>query len=136
VRQRIWARRLTPAAGSKSFRTLAVGAIFSALAVSFASLSGADETSSPPQVIVKFADLHISTPQGAATLYRRIHGAADDVCSRMYRITEAHRRHKDACQQQLIANAVIRVNRPATSAVFASKYGLSPTMVLAAAGAR
>jgi hypothetical protein len=31
---------------------------------------------------------------------------------------------------------VIKVNRPGLSAVFASKFGVSPTVVLAAAGTR
>jgi hypothetical protein len=38
--------------------------------------------------------------------------------------------------QKVIGDAVIKVNRPALSAVFASKFGVSPPMVLAAAKAR
>jgi len=85
---------------------------------------------------VKFADLDASTSQGAAALYRRIHSAALDVCSRMYVIEQAYRLHSDACLQQVIADAVIKVNRPALSAVYASQYGVAPPMVLAAAQAR
>jgi len=110
-------------------RTLLAGAILGALA-------SADEGTSPPQVIVKFADLDASTSQGAAALYRRIHSAALDVCSRMYVIEQAYRLHSDACLQQVIADAVIKVNRPALSAVYASQYGVAPPMVLAAAQAR
>jgi UrcA family protein len=121
---------------SKSFRTLAAGAIFTALAVSFASVSSADEDTTPPQVIVKYGDLDVLTSKGATSLYSRIHGAADDVCSRMYRSTEAYRRHKDECLQKVIADAVTKVNEPALSAVFASKYGISAPVVLAAAGTR
>jgi UrcA family protein len=121
---------------SKSFRTLAAGAIFTALAVSFASVSSADEDTTSPQVIVKFDDLAVSTPQGAVALYGRIRGAADDVCSRMYHSTEAYKWHKDACLQKVIADAVTKVNEPALSAVFASRYGISAPVVLAAAGTR
>ena len=117
-------------------RTLLVGAILGALALSLATVSSADDGTSPPQVIVKFADLAVSTPQGAAALYSRIHSAADDVCSRMYHSTEAYRRHKYACLQKVIADAVTKVNELALSAVFASKYGVTPPMVLAAAQAR
>jgi len=37
---------------------------------------------------------------------------------------------------KVIADAVTRVNEPALSAVFASKYGVSAPVVLAAAGTR
>jgi UrcA family protein len=121
---------------STPLHTLAAGAILSALAFTFATVSRADDGTAPPQVIVKFADLNVSTPQGAETLYRRIHGAAVDVCSRMYVIEQAYKWHKNACLQKVIGDAVIKVNRPALSAVFASKFALSPPMVLAAARTR
>jgi len=121
---------------STPLRTLAVGAILSALALSFATVSSAEEDATPPQVIVKYADLDVSTSKGAVALYGRIHGAADDVCSRMYTSTEAYRWRKNACLQKVIADAVTRVNEPALSAVFASKYGVSAPVVLAAAGTR
>ena len=117
-------------------RTLVAGAILSALAFSFATASRADDDTTPPQAIVKFGDLDVSTPQGAETLYRRIHGAALDVCSRMYVDEQAYKWHKDACLQKVIGDAVIKVNRPALSAVFASKYGVLPPMVLAATETR
>ena len=117
-------------------RTRIAGAILSALALSFATVSRADHGTAPPQVIVKFGDLDVSASQGAAALYRRIHGAAVDVCSRMYVYEQAYKRHKNACLQKVIGDAVIKVDRPALSAVFASKFGVSPTAVLAAAGTR
>ena len=118
---------------STSFRTLVAGAILSALAFSFATVSRAGDGASPPQVVVKFADLDTSTSQGAAALYRRINGAAIDVCSRMYVLELAYKLHKDACLQTVIGDAVTKANRPALSAVFASKFGVSPPIVLAAA---
>jgi UrcA family protein len=121
---------------SRSLRTLTAGAILSALAMCFASVSSAEEDATPPQVIVKFADLDVSTAAGAMALYRRINGAAEDVCSRMYVSTEAYRHYKNACLQKVIADAVNKVNEPALSAVFASQYGISAPVVLAAAGTR
>jgi UrcA family protein len=121
---------------SKSFRTLAAGAILSALAFSFATVSSAEDDATPPQVVVKFADLDLSTSRGAVALYGRIHGAAEDVCWRMYTNTEAYRRYKNACLQKVIADAVNKVDEPALSAVFASQYGVSAPVVVAAAGTR
>ncbi len=117
-------------------RTLVAGAILSALACAFATVSNAADDTAPPQVIVKFADLDVSTSQGAAALYRRIHSAAADVCLRMYVTEETYKWHKNTCLQKVIGDAVVKVNRPALSAVFASKYGVSAPMVLAAAQAR
>jgi UrcA family protein len=116
--------------------TLVAGAILSVLTFSFATVSRADEGTAPPQVIVRFADLDVSTSKGAAALYGRIHSAAVDVCSRMYVDEQAYKWHKNACLQKVIGDAVIKVNRPGLSAVFASKYGVSPTIVLAAAETR
>lgn len=115
-------------------RTLIAGAILSALAFGISTVSSAEET--PPQVVVKFGDLDISTSRGAEILYRRIHGAANNVCWRMYVSFEAHRLNENACLQKVIADAVTKVNKPALSAVFASKYGISAPVVLAAAAIR
>jgi UrcA family protein len=120
---------------STRLRTLAAGAILSALAFSFATVSNADDDTAPPQVVVKFGDLDVSTSHGATALYGRIHRAAVDVCSRMFS-GQAYKWHESACLQKVIGDAVIKVNRPALSAVFASKYGVSPPMVLAAAEVR
>jgi UrcA family protein len=116
------------------FRTLVAGAILSALAFSFATVSRADDDTTPPQVTVKFGDLDVSTSQGAAALYRRIQVAAVSVCSRMYVDEQSSKWHASACLQKVIGDAVTKVNRPALSAVFASKFSVSAPMVLAAAG--
>jgi UrcA family protein len=116
--------------------TKIAGALLSALALGFATVASAHESESPPQVVVKYGDLDISTSQGAATLYRRIQGAATNVCSQMYVSQEAFRVRKDSCLQKVIGDAVAKVNQPELSAVFASKYGTPPPIVVAAAGAR
>ena len=121
---------------STPLRTLVAGAILSALALSVATVSSAEERTTPPQVVVKFGDLEVATSQGAGALYRRIHSAAVDVCWRMYESNEAYKLNKDACLKKVIADAVIKVNEPALSAVFASKYGVSAPVVLAVAEAR
>ena len=59
-------------------RSLVAGAILSALTLSIATASRADDGTAPPQVVVKFADLDVSTSPGAAALYSRIHRAAED----------------------------------------------------------
>jgi UrcA family protein len=117
-------------------RTLVAGAVLSALAFSFATVSRANDEAAPPQVTVKFADLDVSTSTGAAALYGRIKHAAVEVCSRMYPIELAYKWNEKACLQKVIGDTVIKVDRPALSAVFASKYGVSPTILLASTGTR
>jgi UrcA family protein len=121
---------------STSFRTLTAGAILSALVFSFAPVSRAADVTAPPQVIVKFGDLKVSTSQGAAALYSRIERAAENVCSRMYVSEVAYQAHKYTCLPKVIGDAVIKVDRPALSAVFASHYGVSASVLLAAAQTR
>jgi UrcA family protein len=121
---------------SLPLRSLVAGALLSALALSFAPVSSADEGTTPPQVIVKFAGLNITTSQGAAVLYGRIHSAAVNVCSRMYNSNFAYMLYKDACIKNTIADAVTRVDVPALSAIFASKYGVAAPVELAAADTR
>ncbi len=115
---------------STSLRTLVAGAILSALVSSFAQASsfrtvpGVDEGTTPSQAIVKFADLDISTPQGASALYGRIHSAAVKVCP-----PSSDNVANQTCLQKAIADAVMKVNRAELSAVYEAKYGKLQTFV-------
>jgi UrcA family protein len=118
---------------STTLRTAVASAIVSSLALGLATVSSAGEASTPPQVTVKFGDLDISTSQGTAILYRRIEGAAENVCARMYVSDAAYQWAKYTCLPKVIGEAVSKVDRPALSALFASHYGVSPPALLAAA---
>ncbi|MGC1521976.1 MAG: UrcA family protein, partial [Steroidobacteraceae bacterium] len=83
-----------------------------------------------PQVVVKYGDLNLSNPQGAATLYHRIKSAAVTVCSpqdeslaRMSRV--------QACVHKAIADAVTKVNQAELSAIYNSKNHEQRPIVLA-----
>jgi len=121
---------------TKPIRTLVAGALLSALPLSFANVASAGEATIVPQVTVKYSDLDLSTSQGGQALYGRIRDAAYNVCWRMYDSTELYKLNKDACLQQVIANAVAKVGAPALSDVYASKYGASAPVVLASAATR
>jgi UrcA family protein len=119
---------------STTLRILVAGAILSSFG--FATVSSAEDASAPPQVTVKFGDLEVSTSRGAAALYGRVERAAENVCTRMYVTQVAYKWAKYTCLPKVIGDAVIKVDSPALSAVFASHYGVSPPMLLAAAGTR
>lgn len=106
----------TPSA-STGLLCLIATAIFGAFASSFSAVSAADPSS--VSINVKFADLTISSPSGAVVLYERIRAAAQGACSYYWFKTDAD---EARCVHDAIANAVTKVNHPALSAVYNTKY--------------
>jgi UrcA family protein len=105
-------------------RTMIITAIFGAVTTSGAILPAAADSFDAPRATVKYADLSISTPQGAAALYARIRAAAYNVCSEFdsyHNIGALVERER--CVNAAIDAAVTKVNSPALSAVYASKTG-------------
>jgi UrcA family protein len=108
-------------------------AALAAFISSFSAMCNAAGPADVPTAIVKFADLDVSTPQGAAALYNRIRAASEGVCSPSDGRDLAARLRWNACVKQAIAEAVAQVDRPALSAVFATKYGTpQPAKILTA----
>jgi UrcA family protein len=105
---------------STGLRGLIATAIFGALASSFSAISAADPSS--VSIKVKFADLNMSSPSGALVLYERIRAAALGACSYYWFETNAD---EGRCVHDAIANAVTKVNQPALSAVYNTKYKTS-----------
>src|ERR1700741_3950235 len=98
---------------------LVTAAIFSALAFGCGAVSIAADRSDVPQAVVKFGDLNLSNPQGAATLYDRIVFAAHELC----RSFDADIRtvapgELNACVHRAIADAVTKVGQPELIAVY------------------
>ena len=122
----------TPSARLRGFIATA---IFSALAASFGAVCTAADTLETRSQTVKFADLNVSSPEGAAALYRRIAAAANNLCSSIvadsrYIGSQASLR---ACVHKAIADAVTKVGRPELFAVYNSKNSqpLPATVALA-----
>jgi UrcA family protein len=104
--------------------SLITTAIFGALSLTCGAVSTAAEIGALPQVIVKFEDLNLATPQGASALYGRIAAAADEVCQ-----SNAVESRDLAAQQQLracvhtaIATAVTKVGQPQLLAIYNAKH--------------
>jgi UrcA family protein len=116
---------------STSLRSLVATAIFGALAVSFASLSNASDSTDARAVTVQYGDLNISTSRGAATLYGRIRTAAEAVCSPLSQGDLSSRMHRNACVSQSIAGAVGKINQPALFAVYNAKNARPLPMIVA-----
>jgi UrcA family protein len=108
---------------------LVATAIFGALASSFSAVSAADAGTESVSLTVKFADLNLSKPPGAAVLYARINAAANSVCSFYWFKSDVA---QDRCVHDAIASAVIKVNQPALFAVYNAKNKTSlPTALVA-----
>jgi UrcA family protein len=123
---------------STRLRGLIATAMVSALAPSFAVVCAAADRSDTASEIVKYGDLNVSDPQGAATLYRRIVAAAHNVCgsdeidSRLL----GSRVRVEACVHQAIVDAVTRVGRPELIAAYNAKNRQPLPITLAAAKTR
>ena len=96
------------------------------LAATWTVVHAADQTSDsePMKKTVTYGDLNLANPQGVAQLYRRIVGAARQVCD-----TGGDGRSLQAkqqfsiCTKQSIARAVVAVDQPALTALHAIKTG-------------
>lgn len=111
---------------STGLRSLIATAIFGALASSFSAVASADPSTSA-SITVKYADLNIASPSGAAVLYERIRTAAQSACGYFWFKTDAD---EARCIHNTIANAVNKINQPALSAVFVEKYKTSAPSAL------
>jgi UrcA family protein len=109
---------------STRLRGLIVKAIVSALASSFTVICAAADNTETVSVIVKYGDLNVSNPEGAATLYRRIAAAASTVCGSNDADSwprGGSRTSVNACVHKAIADAVTKVGQPELIAVYNAK---------------
>jgi len=80
-----------------------------AAAAMIAALTTGVRAADVPQVHVKYADLNVNTPAGAAALYQRIRFAANQVCADPGTRDLAVLVKVQACTDQAVANAVAEV---------------------------
>jgi UrcA family protein len=104
-------------------------AIFGALALSLSAFPAANAGEEPVTLTVKFGDLNVSKPRGAAVLYDRIRTAAESLCSFYWFKSDSD---QNRCVQGAIANAVVKINEPALFAVYNAKNKPSLSTALVA----
>jgi UrcA family protein len=121
---------------SSPLRNLIAAAIFSALASGATAVSAAADSTDAPRIVVKYGDLDVSNPQGAAVLYHRIRSAAESVCPDFERSDLGSKARTDACVHKAIADAVITVNQPALFAQYNAKNRVPLPIMLAAGQSR
>ena len=109
-----------PSAGG--FRRLLVSTVCAVIGVGFAAGAGAADDGTVRKVTVRYGDLNLSSPLGAAALYQRIGAAAEEVCGPLEGRDLARAVRFRACRQRAIADAVSRVNRPELFAVYNANH--------------
>jgi UrcA family protein len=123
---------MTTMTTSRSFRGVLAAAILSTFACGLASVCIADQPTNPLQTTVKYADLNISSPNGATALYARIQRAAVQVCLPFDGGGLSSKRRMGFCVDKAIADAVAKVGQPALFAVYNAHNGQPKSIVLAA----
>jgi UrcA family protein len=69
---------------------------------------------------VKFQDLNVGSPAGVEALYRRIHSAAERVCSQSDPVMRAA---VGSCTRSAEGKAIEKVNQPLLTAYYRMKTG-------------
>jgi UrcA family protein len=101
-----------------SYRQVLIAA---ALAAAFVTVAGA---AALPQVHVNYSDLNVNTTAGAAVLYQRIRGAAEQVCPTFSERDLNSEAAAKACKVRAIAEAVAAVHAPALTQMYEGKMGV------------
>ena len=116
---------------STQLRRMLTATIFTVLTSGFAAESIAADSTDVLQKRVTYGDLNVSSASGAATLYSRIRGAAEDVCRPLKGDDLSAKHAFESCINKAIASAVNQVGVPALAAVFNAKNGTSKPIILA-----
>jgi UrcA family protein len=94
------------------------------LGVAATTVRAADMSAeSVPMKTVTYGDLNLANPQGVERLYRRIAGAAQQVCNTLNGRSFEEKQQFSICTTQSIARAVAAVDQPARTALQAIKTG-------------
>lgn len=118
---------------STRLRGLIATATLTALASSFTVVSAAADSTDAPTLVVKYGDLNVSSPRGAAALYNRIAAAANEVCN-SFSIDSRNlvaQARLNACVHKAIRDAVTKVGQPELFAIYNAKNSQPLPMTVA-----
>lgn len=116
-------------------RAFAIGGFIMVALSVFLLAHGASAATGDNEVamaVVKFQDLDVNTADGAATLYWRIHRAANNVCGvNEHSLLPSGPRQK--CAQEAEARAVGQLNLSRLTAYYQARTGKLPAAVISMA---
>jgi UrcA family protein len=84
----------------------------------------ADDAAAPNTATVRYADLDLNNPRGAAVLYQRLRRAAEHVCRNLDGRSLEFREGYAACVHQALAKALTDVDRTTVTA-YAALQGIA-----------
>ena len=97
------------------------------LGVSLCALSALATASTvddqPPTRVVQYSDLDLTRMDGVISLYRRIRGAAREVCSPLAASDVAAETLARDCEEHALAGAVADVNAPLLTSYYLGRTG-------------
>jgi len=102
---------------ARSFTLLLAGIAVSGPVLLFEA-TPTDAADQPLTVHVSYAGLDLSSKAGAASLYRRLKGAAQDVCGSVDHRQLEQYAHWTTCYEKALADAVAQVNQPQVTALY------------------
>jgi UrcA family protein len=95
------------------------------LAVLLSSMSAVaaagNASDSVPQRTVRYSDLNLASPSGAATLYQRIRSAARSVCEAPFASDLQAQAAEQQCTHEAIKRAIYEVNAPLLTGYYLAK---------------
>jgi UrcA family protein len=107
-------------------KNASLAAAVAVLTLSALSTAHAEASIDPPSIVVRYADLDLSSTQGSATLYLRLKSAARLVCRNLepeagpLNMRAQRQGLHAACLNQALAGAVASIKLPAFSSYVAS----------------
>jgi UrcA family protein len=115
-----------------SIRSMALASgLVTLLSVCSVGVQTARADESARQVKVSYADLNLSSMQGAEALYRRIKNAAGEVCYPREEKNLALMASRRACIHTAMSDAVTHVGSPTLMAVYNTRDGRSQPLQVA-----
>jgi len=107
-------------------RTKTCMLLLSFLAATASSLATADALVNVKSEVVRYDDIRLISPVGAAVLYARLHSAAVRACGGpISGPTQLAREQRyNACTQEAVRKAVDEVNHPILTQYYASRHSV------------
>lgn len=114
--------RITKIVRTNAFRTAWIMFTFTPMIMLYSAAQAGGSIDTPPHKVVSFKDLNLNTPEGVASLYRRITIAANEVCGNPDR-WDLSQQALQTCVKDAVSRAIVQVNSPMLTSLYQAKTG-------------
>lgn len=109
-----------------TFTAVLAAGLFASVGVAATSAAGSSGG------VVRYGDLNLERPEGIEALYRRVNGAAEQVCGRMQSLDLVWMTEWKKCVTGAVSGAAEKINIPAFTAYTNARIGHKSGPLLAA----